>query len=107
MVLEIIIQDNGAGISQEGVKQLFKDFKKLSENEMQNKQGTGLGLSICKQIIEQMGGKVVCRSKIGVGTEFKITLPVQVKSMRVKSNRNIDRRPSIFAQRQNLIIEKT
>ena len=50
------------------------DFGKLQENEEQNKGGTGLGLSICKQIVEQMGGKVVVSSEIGHGAEFKIKL---------------------------------
>ena len=44
--------DNGPGISKEGVKNLFMDFGKLSENEGLNSSGTGLGLSICKKIIE-------------------------------------------------------
>ena len=39
-----------------------------------NAKGTGLGLSICKQIIEQMGGKVSVYSKVGVGTKFVITM---------------------------------
>jgi two-component system sensor histidine kinase EvgS len=33
-----------------------------------NAKGTGLGLSICKQIIEQMGGKVAIKSEVGIGT---------------------------------------
>ena len=45
---EINIIDTGAGISKEGIKKLFVDFGKLSENSGQNKSGTGLGLSICK-----------------------------------------------------------
>jgi len=44
--------DNGPGISEEGVKNLFYNFSKLTENENLNKGGTGLGLSICKKIIE-------------------------------------------------------
>ena len=46
--LEIKIKDNGVGMSQEGVKNLFVNFGKLKENECRNVQGTGLGLSICK-----------------------------------------------------------
>lgn len=76
--LQIKICDNGQGISQEGVKQLFTNFKMLSENEKLNKSGTGLGLSICKQIIQQMGGTIICKSKIGVGTQFIISLPVRI-----------------------------
>ena len=71
---EINIIDNGGGISPEGVKNLFMNFGKLKENQEQNKGGTGLGLSICKQIVESMGGSVVCTSEIGVGTQFKIKL---------------------------------
>ena len=72
--LEIYIIDNGNGISKYGLKQLFKDFGKLEENKEQNQGGTGLGLSICKQIIEQMGGKVSCSSELGKGANFKILL---------------------------------
>ena len=59
---EINIIDTGRGISKEGLSKLFINFSKLSENADQNKGGTGLGLSICKQIIEQMGGTVSCKS---------------------------------------------
>ena len=56
MVLSVI--DNGCGISQKGIKQLFTDFGKLKENSHKNKQGTGLGLSISKKLIERMNGLV-------------------------------------------------
>jgi hypothetical protein len=39
-----------------------------------NREGTGLGLSICKQIIEQQGGSVRVKSKLGKGTEFQINM---------------------------------
>ena len=50
------------------------EFGKLQENKDQNKGGTGLGLSICKQIVEQMGGKVSVSSVLNQGAEFKIKL---------------------------------
>ena len=52
------IIDDGEGISQEGIKQLFMNFNTLDEHKKNNLRGTGLGLSICKQIIENMGGRV-------------------------------------------------
>ena len=50
------------------------NFKALEEHQKNNNRGTGLGLSICKQIIENMGGKVIVQSKLGEGTIFTITL---------------------------------
>jgi signal transduction histidine kinase len=52
MNLIIKIQDNGEGISDEGIKKLFIKFNRLEENQGINKEGTGLGLSICKQLVE-------------------------------------------------------
>ena len=70
----IRIKDQGEGISKEGIKKLFMDFSRLDENQESNSRGTGLGLSICKQLINKMGGEVSVKSKIGVGTIFKISL---------------------------------
>ena len=56
--IQLIVEDNGTGISKEGQAKLFMDYNKLQENEKSNTQGTGLGLSICKKIIESMGGRI-------------------------------------------------
>jgi len=69
---DMIVQDFGCGMSQENVNKLFLDFSKLEDNSGMNKHGVGLGLSICKNLIEQMGGKVNVDSKINQGTTFTI-----------------------------------
>jgi signal transduction histidine kinase len=75
----MIIEDNGAGISPEGVKMLFKDFSRLEEHEETNIKGTGLGLSICKKLIQQMGGEVSVESVQNAGSKFIIKLNLKAK----------------------------
>ncbi len=70
--LLISIQDNGHGISDENMKNLFTPFfttKPIGE-------GTGLGLSISHGIIEEHGGKILVSSKLDVGTIFTVSIPL-------------------------------
>jgi signal transduction histidine kinase len=59
---DLVVQDFGCGMSKENCGKLFMDFNKLEDNAGMNKHGVGLGLSICKNLIEQMGGKVTVDS---------------------------------------------
>ena len=68
----ISIIDNGCGIKEENIVKLFDPFftsKPVGE-------GTGLGLSISYGIIKSHKGKIEVTSKIGLGTTFKISLPM-------------------------------
>lgn len=68
----ISIEDNGSGISDEHVARIFEPFyttKKVGE-------GTGLGLSISYRIIKDHGGDIRLATKVGVGTRFEISLPI-------------------------------
>lgn len=69
MVL-LSVKDSGAGISKEIYDDLFRPFKTGKEN------GTGLGLYYCKKTVEAHGGSINVRTRIGVGTEFEIVLPL-------------------------------
>ncbi|UKO96102.1 sensor histidine kinase [Nostoc sp. UHCC 0870] len=71
--VKISIADNGKGISEE-VRQ--KIFDHLYTTKPVGK-GTGLGLAIARQIVEEThGGKLICNSILGKGTEFIIELPL-------------------------------
>jgi len=76
--IEIGIIDNGTGIPEEIQKHLFDPFFTTKPVG----KGTGLGLSISHQIVvEKHGGQLECRSTLGKGTEFIITIPVQLSSV--------------------------
>ena len=73
----VCVQDNGQGISIEGLKTLFGKFQRLP-GEGRRTQGTGLGLLICKTIVEAHGGKIWAESRgvPGEGSSFIFELPL-------------------------------
>jgi signal transduction histidine kinase len=79
MKFEVSIQDFGCGISPEKLEGLFINFNNLEEHRKANPTGRGLGLSICKMIVEQMGGTVDVKSKVGYGSTFSITFKAMCK----------------------------
>jgi two-component system sensor histidine kinase NblS len=67
--------DNGIGIQEEHLPLIFERFYRI-ENKVHTIKGTGLGLTIVKKSIEQHGGKISVRSKLGEGSIFEFTLPI-------------------------------
>ncbi|UOA30863.1 Aerobic respiration control sensor protein ArcB [Sulfitobacter sp. DSM 110093] len=76
-LLRVEVEDVGIGISEDGKKDLFKDFSQVSNSLTAAAQGTGLGLAICKRIIESSGGVVGVASEVGVGSTFWFEVPVE------------------------------
>ena len=66
----IVVEDEGAGISEEDIPYLFERFSSGSSSG-----GFGLGLPICKELVERMGGEIQLRSEKGKGTVVEIRLP--------------------------------
>ena len=71
------VSDHGTGIRAEAIKHLFERFFR-AEGEMA-RGGTGLGLYISKQIVEAHGGRIWVESKLGQGSTFSFTLPLDNK----------------------------
>ena len=73
----ICIQDVGPGIPLAEQQQLFEKFSRLKRDLASPVRGTGLGLYICKQLVEQMGGRIRVESsgRKGEGSRFCFTLP--------------------------------
>jgi light-regulated signal transduction histidine kinase (bacteriophytochrome) len=68
--LEIVVRDEGEGMSEETQRQLFRPFFSTKGD-----LGNGLGLYISNEIVERHGGRLTVESTVGVGTMMRITLP--------------------------------
>ena len=66
------VRDNGLGLNEEAVRQLFREFSRVAPGKV---EGHGLGLSIVKRIVEKLDGEVRVSSKPGEGSTFGFTLP--------------------------------
>ena len=70
------VEDNGIGMSQKQLDQLFQDFTQLDSKASRSAEGTGLGLSISKKIVDLMGGHIEVESTPDKGSKFSIKLPL-------------------------------
>lgn len=75
-LIQIVISDNGIGISQDDLPHIFTEM--FRSDAHRHIAGTGLGLAIVRQIVERHGGQIVCTSEPGEGTTFIISLPTDV-----------------------------
>ena len=80
------VKDTGPGIPPKDQKKLFQDFSQLQHTTAQNLEGTGLGLSISKKMMELLGGKIGLKSKVGEGSSFWLTLPIQNQNSQSKKS---------------------
>ena len=72
--LQIRVIDNGIGIAKEHLPRLFERFYRSDKARSRKAGGTGLGLAIVKHIVQAHNGAVDVKSKLGEGSEFRITL---------------------------------
>ena len=103
--IEVLVSDDGAGINTDKLRKLYSDNEKKSEEEVANMpeaeifnyifqsgistskivtdiSGRGLGLAIVQEKIEQLGGTIAVESEKGIGTTFKIELPLSLVTFR-------------------------
>jgi signal transduction histidine kinase len=70
---EVVFTDSGPGISEHNLKDIFKPFFTTKHT------GTGLGLAISKNTVEKHGGTILVESRVGVGSTFRVLLPLEIK----------------------------
>lgn len=66
------VSDNGIGIEEKYIDQIFEMFNRLQSNDVYS--GTGVGLAICRKIVDLHKGRIWAESTVGEGTDFIFTL---------------------------------
>ncbi|MBL7966630.1 MAG: tetratricopeptide repeat-containing sensor histidine kinase [Prolixibacteraceae bacterium] len=74
---QIRVIDYGIGIAPELIVNLFEIGKNTTYPGTEGESGTGLGLAICREFVEKNDGKIWIESKLGEGSVFYFTIPVQ------------------------------
>lgn len=75
--IQIEVEDNGPGMTEEVQKNIFDRFYKSQGQS--NIEGSGIGLALVKELVELHFGEVEVKSAVGKGTDFRITIPVDEK----------------------------
>ena len=79
--VRIAVRDQGIGIDQKEVKQIFQKFYRTRKAEESGEAGTGIGLSIVQQIVEQHGGRIEVTSQPGSGSCFTLVVAAPVPAV--------------------------
>src|SRR5690606_32121126 len=72
----IDVVDTGIGIPADQVDKIFESFEQVDGTDNRKYGGTGLGLAITKRRVELHGGSISVSSSLGVGSRFRVRLPV-------------------------------
>jgi signal transduction histidine kinase len=78
-VFHLAIRDTGPGIGEADRLRIFEEFQQVENDLTRARGGTGLGLTISKRIVELHGGKIWVESTLGIGSIFRITLPIRTE----------------------------
>lgn len=78
--VELVVKDNGIGISAEDVPNIFERFYRADKSRSRQTGGSGIGLTITKSIVDAHKGEILVNSRLNEGTEFKVILKHYPKS---------------------------
>ncbi len=92
------VRDSGVGMSSEEIERVFRPFVQADTSTTRKYGGTGLGLAISRALARLLGGDLVCRSELGKGSVFVVTIePGPLEGVRRRSSFPAVRRsPEVF-----------
>jgi len=74
--VKVVVRDKGEGIAPEQLKHLFEPFAQRDEDFTGQADGAGLGLMLVREAVIRHGGTIVAESKLGLGSTFALSIPV-------------------------------
>lgn len=77
--VKVSISDNGIGIRENDLADLFSRFKRIESAQTRNISGFGIGLYLCAEIVNSHKGRIWAESEYGKGTVFSFELPLQAE----------------------------
>jgi PAS domain S-box-containing protein len=103
-IIWIEVKDTGIGIPNEELPYIFDKFRQVDGSSSRSFEGTGLGLSIVHELLKIIGGEIKVKSEFGVGSVFKIVLPVEWKGEISNSDKPSLRESPIIAKKNTILI---
>ena len=76
-IVLVEVGDSGVGIAEEHHDLIFREFAQVDATPSRQHHGTGLGLTIARKLVELHGGRIWVESKLGTGSRFFFTVPVE------------------------------
>lgn len=76
--LQISVSDSGSGIPENDIDFIFNRFYQSDSNQLLQQEGSGIGLALTKELVELHKGRISAESKVGEGTKFIVTLPIDL-----------------------------
>ena len=73
--MELVVRDQGMGIPDEQLEQIFAPFQRLDTTLTRPVPGLGLGLTLCQRLVDLHGGRIWAESAVGEGSAFHVWLP--------------------------------
>ncbi len=78
---EFVIADNGIGMEEEFIQDIFEPFARSKNSDSKQIEGTGLGMPIARNIVRMMNGDIKVESALGKGSTFTVQLYLQLQDL--------------------------